>query len=121
VNELTRKIVIATALENKSAVRNNPAIFEHRVISAYWDEMVSLYGVDLKQRALDLWCVFHPEHFEDGFLRDYDFRIFDIEMALSNLVMRVLRRKVARTPELQLSRDWGDLPKLTVDPQLELF
>lgn len=126
MNELTKRIVIETAQANKAEAKKyheteNYKRFRWLVQVAHHHEMIRLHGWQLKQRSLEIWKCFHPEHFEDEFLRDHDYRVFDIDVALSHITLRVLARKIARDPELQLHYDWGDLPKLTVNPQLELF
>ena len=125
MNELTRKVVTETALVNKAAARKNDISFDFLVRSAHWDTLIDLHGVDLKMRSLEIWQWWHPEQFcqmpaGDYVLDDGDPRGFDVDVELSRIVMRVLRRKIAREPDLQLL-DWGDLPKVTVDPQLSLW
>jgi hypothetical protein len=76
----------------------------------------------MKERAMELFQVFRPEMFdEDGYIHEFADMVFDIDRCLSERVRKVLWRKVAREPDLQLNKAWGDLPRLTVDPQLELF
>lgn len=121
MNEFTKTIVIETALQNKAAARANDERFRHQVCCNHQHKLIYLYGWKLKQRAVDLFRLWHPEIYDGEFIQeDYKFG-FDIDVKLSELTMRCLWRKVEREPELQLHYDWGDLPKLTVEPQLALF
>ena len=120
MNALTRQIVTQVAQENKALARRNDDGFRFRVREAHWAEMIARYGWQMKVRALELWKIYHPEHFEGEFLRDYDPRVFDLDVALSHIVSRVLGRKIKRTPDLQLF-DWGDLPQRVAEPQMALF
>ena len=124
MNELTREIVTKVAKENKPQARKGGFGFDSLVMSAHWDYILLEFGVDLKQRALDLWRLFHPDHFEkdggDYFLRDYLAPFGDLEIEISERVTRVLVRKVNREPELSLDH-WGDLAERISNPQMELF
>lgn len=121
MNELTKQLVIETAKANKAAAKKNDKQFRFLVQSNHMTEMIGLHGWQMKQRSLEIWRWLHPEHFDGEFLRDYHSLVFDVDVALSRLTMRVLARKIAREAELQLHFDWGDLPKLTINPQLELL
>ena len=124
MNELTRQVVIRVAKANKALAKKNDISFDFKVRDEHWETLLAKYGWIMKERSLHIWRLFHPEHFDkDGdayYIQDYKGKIFDIDMELSRIVCRVLKRKIARNPELQLD-DWGDLPVQTVDPQLKLF
>ena len=122
MNEITRRLVIETAKKHKPAAKRNDREFMEMVLNAYWMHMMSEYGVELKMRALDLFRQFRPEFYDrHGYLNEFQETAFDIDLALSGIITGILDRKITRDPELRLHYDWGDLPKLTVDPQLSLF
>ena len=84
--------------------------------------MIDRYGVDLKQRAMQLLSLFKPEYFDaEGFIYEFADICFDLDRKISCLAVRVMQRKIRRESDLQLDTDWGDLPVLTVDPQLRLL
>jgi len=124
MNEITERVVREVAMGNKAVARRNDITFDFLVRDAHWDELVRRYGWRLKERALVIWRWYHPEMFELGsdgvwYLRDYVGQVFDVDLALSGVVGRVLRRKCKREVALQLE-DWGDLPVRLVDPQIRM-
>lgn len=119
MNELTHRLVSDAASKYKSAAAKNDAEFHFIVYNAYCDHIVDVVASELMLRACRLWRAFHPEHFdEDGFLLDYEACIYDIELRLSDMVMRMAWRIVERTPSLKLD-DWNAIPQASV--QLRLF
>ena len=120
MNELTRCLVIETAKKHKRVAANDSDRFMQLVRNYYWDHITSNYGVPIQERAFRLWRQFHPEHFdEEGYLNDYEPEIFDIELAISEIVMRALDRMIARSQDLRLD-DWGDLHITIATPQMGL-
>jgi hypothetical protein len=124
MNELTRAIVTKVAKENKAMAKKNDISFDFAVRNEHWNQMISRFGWKMKVRALELWFQFHPEMYQqygnELFLDDGHKRGFEIDVELSNIVERVLKRKIGRQKELQLE-DWGNLPKEIADPQMRLF
>ena len=125
MNDLTKEVVTKVAMANKAAARKNDITFDFMVRDEHWNTLIGLHGWRLKERSLNLWRLWHPEHFElanDGhwYIKDFLPCGFEADLLLSRIVGRVLKRKIAREPALWLD-DWGDLGKVTVDPQLKLF
>lgn len=121
MNELTEKIVVETAKKYKRYAERNDSYFRHLVIVEHWEHCLYTWGWKLKQRSLELFRLWHPECFDGEFIQDYHRIGFDLDMRLSEIACRVIRRKIEREPELQLCFDWGDLPVRTVKPQMEMF
>jgi len=120
MNDLTRQLVAETAKKHKSLARAGGFQFDSKVMSAHWNYLLIEFGIDLKARALRLWEQFHPEQFEDGFLKTHNNQVYDIEIRLSEKVKRVMLRKIEREPELNLD-NWGDYHQQIANPQMELF
>lgn len=121
MNEITQTVVAQAARDHKAEAKRNGEKFTHLVQVYHWDEIINRAGWQLKSRALQIWEWFHPELFVDGILDDGAGPwAFDVDVALSRLVVRVLERKIKRDPELKLE-DWGDLPQRVADPQLRMF
>lgn len=122
MNQLTRDLIANTAPLHKTAAADNGPAFREIMRAAHWDYLLDSYGVDLKKRAMALLESMRPDLFDpDGFISSQaDYR-FDLDYRLSTIAVQVLNRKIERDPDLQLCYDWGDLPVLTVTPQLALF
>lgn len=121
MNALTKQIVAQVAKDNKALALRNDSAFAHQVRVAHWQHLLAEHGIDLKQRALDLWQRCHPEMFDDqGWLKCCHCRLAACDIALSHIAARVLQRKIARTPALQLT-PWGDYPVTIAQPQMNLF
>jgi len=119
MNDLTRKLVILTAHDNRQAARMH-AVSDHFFIKlkvAYTDYILLEFGVPLKYRAIEIWSWMHPEDVDnDGFvLSSADWNGLDVDTALGLVTEAVIERKLARNPGLQLT-DYGDLPRIVVDP-----
>lgn len=122
MNEITRVLVLKVAREHKAVAKRNDSDFRWLVDIAHWDYLIGLYGVDIRERAQELMRAFRPELFDsDGFISQKADRDFDLDYHLSNIAVRVLQCRIDRDPALRLTYDWGDLPKLTAEPQLRLF
>jgi len=121
MNELTKSLVIETAKDNIAAAKKNDSTFANLVDIAHWSWLIANHGWKFKQRAVDLFRQWHPEIYDGDFIQDYHTLGFDIDVMLSNIAMRCLWRKVVREPDLQLTKDWGDLPIITVQPQMNMF
>ena len=121
MNDLTREIVKKIAKENKRLAARNGSYFRVAVEVEHWAEMIAIYGVPLKERALSRWRRWHPEQFDDeGYLRSYEPEFDYVELRISEICVRILERKVAHDPALRLD-DWGDYPVRLVKPQMEMF
>jgi len=122
MNTLTENLVRKIAKENKAMAKRNDADFREVMRIEHWNLMLDRYGVDLKQRAMELLSITRPEFFDqDGYLYEYADMVFDLDRLISCLAVRVMQRKIKRNPDLQLQTDWGDLPALIADPQLKLL
>lgn len=123
MNDLTRRIVIETAKRNKSWAKKNDWHFAGMVEHAYWDELLGTYGWRIKEKLMGMIRTKCPEYFdEEGFLLSHVPEVYDLELELSEMVVEYLQgRFLDRHPEWELHSDWGDLPRLTVEPQLNLF
>jgi hypothetical protein len=117
MNALTRRIVTEVAKKNKAAAERNDREFQMLVEAAWWTHVLLEHGVTLQSRALRLWQQFHPEQFSDGYLCDYDPWVYDVELAISDIVGRAMQRIVDRNPELQLTA-YGDWPAECLKPKL---
>lgn len=74
--------------------------FSFYVGEAYWAEMISEHGVDLKERALHLLRLSHRECFdEEGYLTLEG----EAEYEISEVTMRCLQRRIDADPALQLA------------------
>lgn len=116
MNELTKQLVIKTAKQNKAAAKENGDRSYALLLAEHKSWLIGEYGWKLKQRSLELFKLWQPGLFDGEYIRDHYNFVFDINVELSHITMRVLWRKVGRDPELQLNKDWGDLPLLTVQP-----
>lgn len=122
MNEITKKLVIKTARQHKALAKRNDSDFSYAVNVYHWEEMIDRFGADLKFRSLHLLSLFRPDFFdEDGYIYEFADMVFDLDRVLSWIAVRVLERKIERTPELQLHFDWNDLPVRIADPQMKLF
>ena len=122
MNEITRALVIETAKKHKASAKKNEYDFYHLVKTAHWDHMVATFGVRFYFRFCHLLALFRPEFFDkDGHIREFADFVFDLDKQISLRVASLIDRKIAREPECQFTPDWGDLPRLTAEPQLELF
>jgi hypothetical protein len=122
MNEITRALVIETAMKHKAAAKRNDYEFHHLMKTAHWDHMVATFGVRFYFRFCHLLSLFRPEFFDkDGYIREFADFVFDLDREISLRVAGLIERKIAREHECQFTDDWGDLPRLTADPQLELF
>ena len=122
MNQLTRSLVIQTAKKYKSAAKKNDSNFLHLLESAHWNEIVGRYGFEIQCRAMRLIAFSRPELFDsDGYIKSYDNQVYDLELEISRICVRIIERKIQRDPELRLDLDYGDLPERIADPQLVLF
>lgn len=81
-------------------------VFIYNVESEWWTLLLAEYGWQLKDRAIRLWKVFHPEHFDDTgdwFKPEWD-ELFDIDTCLSCIATSALGRYIDNHPELQLDK-----------------
>ena len=117
MNALTRQIVTEVAKKHKTAAERNDREFQMLVEAAWWTHVLLEHGVGLQARAMRLWQQFHPEQFSDGYLCDYDPWVYDVELAISDIVGRAMQRIVDRNPELQLTA-YGDWPVECLKPKL---
>lgn len=119
MNDLTYNLLTELGKKYKKQAEKNDADFRFIVYNAYCDRIVETIAADKMLRACRLWRAFHPEHFDDsGYLLDYEPSIYDIELVLSDIVMRLTWRIVERSPELKLD-EWSEVPQAEV--QLKLF
>ena len=117
MNELTHEIVTKVAMKHKHEAKKSmmpESDFHYFVETEWWYHMIDLHGVRLKLRFQQLLDILFSGWCDD--LVDYD-----LDILASQRVVRILTRLIERTPELQLHRDYGDLAKMTVEPQLKLF
>ena len=112
MNELTRKLVVQTARQYPRSAKLNSDAFLSKLQFAYADYIATELLIPLKFRALKLWQNFHPEHFDDGFLDNWE-----IEEAISLRVERITDFTIRNRPELQLD-DYGDLPRQVAHPAI---
>ena len=117
MNELTRQLVEEVARRHKKIAERNDREFRMLVEAAWWNHLLIERGVGLQARALRLWQQFHPEQFSDGYLCDYDAWVYDVELAISDIVVRAMQRIADRNPELQLTA-WGDYPRECLRPKV---
>ena len=122
MNQLTRSLVIQTAKKYKSAAKKNDSDFGYLLGLVHWDNLINRLGPELQSRAMRLFARYHPELFDsDGYIKSYDNQVYDLELEISRLCVRIIERKIQRDPELRLDLDYGDLPERIADPQLVLF
>jgi len=122
MNQLTRSLVIQTVKRHKSAAKKNNSDFGHLLGVAHWNEVINRLGPELQSRAMRLFARFHPELFDsDGYIKSYDNQVYDLQVKISRICVRIIERRIQRDPELRLDLDYGDLPERIADPQLVLF
>jgi hypothetical protein len=118
MNQLTRDLVIEVSKKYRRDAKRNDSDFRELVEIAYQGHTIESLGIDYKFRALEIFKALYPECFDDyGFLDGP----YSLDFDLSALAVRVMDRKIKRTPDLQLHYDWGDLPEITADPQIRMF
>jgi len=123
MNDLTRQLVLKVSKKHSTTIKNYGAGSVGLILqSAHENQLIAEYGVDLKFRAMHLFALFQAQQFDgEGYLHEFADMVFDTDALLSSIAMRVLFRRVHRTPALQLSEGWGELAQLTAQPQLSLF
>jgi hypothetical protein len=123
VNKITRDLVLRVSKDHKNTIIKHGAASVGMILQIEHERhLIAEYGVDLRYRAMEIYSWIHPEYFDpDGEIYEFADMCFNVDHQLSSIAMRVLWRRVRRTPELQLVDGWGELAQLTAQPQLSLF
>jgi len=121
INDLTRKLVIQTARQHPREAQLNDDAFLSKLQVAHGYYISVELLIPLKFRALEIWQLFHPEHFdEEGFIND-----LDIEDALSRCTCQVADRICSRKDSGYRLTEFGNLPLQISTPMIphdvELF
>jgi len=119
MNDLTKRLLAEAAKKYKTLAERNDADFHFHVYNAYCDHIIDVLGSGLMLRACRLLKLFSPQYFDpDGYLLDYVPCVYNVELKLSAMVMRMAWKIVERTPELKLD-EWDEVPGM--NQQLTLF
>ena len=124
MNEITIESVNRAVKISKSEAKKNGHDFEYIVLNQHWEIMIEKFGWKIKQRFLYKFQKLRPDFFvwdhDDWIIDDGTTKGFCIDKNISERTMQIMKRIIARNPELQLE-DYGDLPVRIAQPQLTMF
>ena len=121
MNKITQEIVVKIAEEFPKHAKSHSTFFDTEVLYAYHEHLRSTLGYARKERAMRLWKLSHPEHFNgEGFLKSHEPKLYDLEIRISNIAARSVYRRIDKKTELQLD-DYTDFLDTLTHPQPSLF
>lgn len=119
MNAITKRIVVEVAKAYPGHARKNDHEIRHKIMERWWGEMIDLMGMELKINVEGTFVKAYPHMAgRDGYL-DPGYYGTEIEFMLDELVVDLIEGIVEAFPDLLQLSDYGDLPRITVEPQLE--
>lgn len=111
MNTLTVDVVTYCARQHRSGALKSTHEFKMIVESEYWARLMLDFGIERKFHAIALFSMFHPECVDS----ELGYALTDeIEVAISDIVVRSMERRIANNPDIHLD-DYGTLAVEIVD------